>query len=91
MSRHCAITDVQSLCGASCVLQHVQQVVPELVHIIAELPQTWTAQQNAPMQTQADFTQLMLDLRRYSLKQQQHLAVAGLKRTQQCNFPALCN
>lgn len=46
------------------LLQHTEQIVSQLVAALSELPEGWTAPQNGPLQVQADFTQLMLDLRR---------------------------
>jgi hypothetical protein len=47
----------------SLLLQHTEQVVSQLVRALSELPEGWTVPQNGPLQVQADFTQLMLDLR----------------------------
>ncbi|WIA31067.1 hypothetical protein OEZ86_001095 [Tetradesmus obliquus] len=44
--------------------KHTEQIVSQLVAALSELPEGWTAPQNGPLQVQADFTQLMLDLRR---------------------------
>uniref|UniRef100_A0A383V936 1-phosphatidylinositol 4-kinase n=1 Tax=Tetradesmus obliquus TaxID=3088 RepID=A0A383V936_TETOB len=44
--------------------KHTEQIVLQLVAALSELPEGWTAPQNGPLQVQADFTQLMLDLRR---------------------------
>lgn len=73
MQHHCALTDKLSVtphCAQyaycllhCCCLQDAEQVVPKLVQILHELPGVWTARQNGPLQAQADFTQLMMDLR----------------------------
>ncbi|KAF8068220.1 PI4KA1 [Scenedesmus sp. PABB004] len=43
--------------------KHADQVVPALLRVLREMPAVWTTPQNGPLQTQADFTQLLLDLR----------------------------
>lgn len=58
-----AVADLQHV-GAACCLQHADRVVAGLACLFEELPHAWEALQNGPLQTQADFTQLMLDLRK---------------------------
>eukprot|EP00878_Enallax_costatus_P012821 GHUV01013388.1.p1 GENE.GHUV01013388.1~~GHUV01013388.1.p1 ORF type:complete len:2087 (+),score=705.77 GHUV01013388.1:215-6475(+) len=43
---------------------YADRVVPALVSLLKELPHAWETLQNGPLQTQADFTQLMLDIRK---------------------------
>lgn len=50
--------------------QNVQQVVPAVVQLLQQLPSVWLAGQTGPRQVQADFTQVMLDLRRSVIVEQ---------------------
>lgn len=45
-------------------VQNVQQVVPAVVQLLHQLPTAWLTPQTGPQQVQADFTQVMVDLRR---------------------------
>lgn len=46
------------------LLQNVHQVVPAVVQLLQQLPSVWLAPQTGPKQVQADYTQVMMDLRK---------------------------
>lgn len=45
-------------------LQNLNQVVPAVVQLLQQLPRAWLTEQTGPKQVQADFTQVMSDLRK---------------------------
>jgi hypothetical protein len=52
------------LCCQPAVQQNVHQVVPAIVQLLQQLPNVWLAPQTGPKQVQADYTQVMMDLRK---------------------------
>lgn len=45
--------------------QNLDQVVPAVVQLLGQLPRVWLTPQTGPKQVQADYTQVMMDLRRW--------------------------
>lgn len=48
----------------SLCVQNAHQVVPAVVQLLQQLPGAWLTAQTGPKQVQADWTQVMMDLRK---------------------------